>query len=334
MRTRWTIRLALSAAATREAALVSGRDPGFRERALDLADLEASSRAEVLDALDGIGWTEWSDALPTVRDLPLITYSAATPLDAMRLALAMERERLQGEADEWVARWSAEPTLVQHWRGRGETYARIACVSDGVRASITETLRRTAATEATYRAEDDAAHAAGLYGPHCDHSCLECRRIRSAQEDARRETKEAARLAARQAEALECATWAEQLGSERLRLGLAAGQDMRRTYRDERLDLERPGWAWESTICGADTGEVHDPALASLHALRDARAIDVTARLAWWTVGSDEGQHVSECDCETTDDYGETGYIKRPGRPILIGAFLGRMIVREIGVQE
>ncbi len=76
----------------------------------------------------------------------------------------------------------------------------------------------------------------------------------------------------------EIIAWIRQHGSERLRLALDLGELPRSLaiYRDERLALERPGWAW---LGEARTRERRNASLAELRALADERAADGGAEL-------------------------------------------------------
>jgi len=120
--------------------------------------------------------------------------------------------------------------------------------------------------------------------------------------------------------------WVRQHGSERLKLGLAAGllDSLLSVYRDERLALERPGWHWESDEQGVEV--LHDPRQpteAALRALIEAQRTDPGAHLQWshtahtWDCAT---QRDEDCDCDR-----ETG-----GREVLASTYLGRSILLDV----
>jgi hypothetical protein len=77
------------------------------------------------------------------------------------------------------------------------------------------------------------------------------------------------------------ARWAAEHGSAHLRAALDLGLDVDRTYRDERLALERPGWVWERQRGPARELDARDPSPEAVALLRLARALEPTARLVW-----------------------------------------------------
>lgn len=91
---------------------------------------------------------------------------------------------------------------------------------------------------------------------------------------ARRKAEEAARLAARD-------SWISEHGSERLRKALALGlaDSIWRSYREERLALERPGWRREGD--DEERGEVREPTSEALAALEEARKRWPQSGLVW-----------------------------------------------------
>lgn len=158
-------------------------------------------------------------------------------------------------------------------------------------------------------------------------AALPCRRaedLRSeafASEDARSveerdERQKAEREAAKERERL---AWIEAHGSPRLRALVREGIEYERVYRDERLAAERPGWMWESMLCGAAEA-AHGPSVTDEHlaALEAARQVEPAAQLRW--LG--DGDHTDGCDCAQ-------GEVVQ--RMILCAEeYLGRKIVREI----
>jgi len=127
------------------------------------------------------------------------------------------------------------------------------------------------------------------------------------------EAKCAAREAAKQ-EALQAqAKWIKARGSERLRRCLQEGIECSAAYRDERLDAERPGWAWDTI--GAD-GEARNPPEAAFGLLDSARQSAPDAKLGHLTIeaGADEDGY------ETLEEW--RGYVCKAeflGRPIAYG---------------
>ena len=84
--------------------------------------------------------------------------------------------------------------------------------------------------------------------------------------------------------------WIAARGSKRLKLAAKEDIECQAIYRDERLALERPGWAWAVDYRG-EYSEPRNPALEALESLEIARKSAPDAKLAYW-----------EADADTTDD--------------------------------
>jgi hypothetical protein len=122
-----------------------------------------------------------------------------------------------------------------------------------------------------------------------------------------------ARASRRDAHDAERAEWIEAHGSRRLKLLAGEGMGLAETYRDERLETERPGWRWACDVCGEAVG-LRDATEVSLDALVAARETVVGAELVWLRYD----------DCECTDCT-----VFRP-RAVLTAELLGHEIMREI----
>ncbi len=77
--------------------------------------------------------------------------------------------------------------------------------------------------------------------------------------------------------------WILVYGSERLKKCLSEGAECGALYRDERLALERPGWVWESHARGKGLPP-RNPSNEAFVLLEQARKIEPTAELVYWTV--------------------------------------------------
>ena len=69
--------------------------------------------------------------------------------------------------------------------------------------------------------------------------------------------------------------WVREHGSERLRKADELGLLHRceGIYRDERLALERPGWAWSLILGHSEDDDILNPTLEQLRALEAARKV-------------------------------------------------------------
>lgn len=86
----------------------------------------------------------------------------------------------------------------------------------------------------------------------------------------------------------ERAVWIAAHGSDRLKRMLAEGIECSKTYLDERLEVERPGWTWWAETDGTEYQADNPPAKA-FAMLDECRKVDPEARLILC-----EDQH--ECD--------------------------------------
>lgn len=113
--------------------------------------------------------------------------------------------------------------------------------------------------------------------------------------------------------------WIAEYGSERLQRLAEEEIEHNAVYLDERLALERPGWAWYRDIeCECDNPR--NPPLDAFDVLDAARKVDSEAELAWGYVDWDEDEEQDEYSDEERDQYKWTGYCAR-------AEFLGREIV-------
>lgn len=126
---------------------------------------------------------------------------------------------------------------------------------------------------------------------------------------------QAAKEAREVAERREHEEWIAQYGSQRLRSCVREGIEYQRVYRDERLALERPGWAWYDAVPGESRPPRNPPANA-FEMLERARALEPTARLQALVT---DHIHCAACDldCARTEDL---EYIAE-------AQFLGRTII-------
>ncbi len=77
--------------------------------------------------------------------------------------------------------------------------------------------------------------------------------------------------------------WILVYGSERLKLCLSEGAECGALYRDERLALERPDWAWESRARGKGLPP-RNPREEAFVLLEQARKTAPDAEMVYWTV--------------------------------------------------
>lgn len=125
----------------------------------------------------------------------------------------------------------------------------------------------------------------------CDERNLGIRIEEEAAEDRARmraEVAERAKVAAQAARLADAHAWIEAYGTPRLRRIVTEGllEESMRTYRDERLDVERPGWTWINE--GRDKGSEHldprNPSEEAFQILDRARVLVPDAalvRLRW-----------------------------------------------------
>jgi len=143
-------------------------------------------------------------------------------------------------------------------------------------------------------------------------------RARREAEKAEREAEKAEKEAVKVRFAEERDDWISDHGSERLRRCLAEGIECTAAYRDERLEVERPGWEWLDDTCyGLD--DPRNPPADAFELLDKARLCVPEAKLRYYVV-----YHECDEDCdhygEDTPEYEETGYVA-------VADFLGRRIV-------
>ena len=99
-------------------------------------------------------------------------------------------------------------------------------------------------------------------------------------------------------------SWAVSNGSERLKKAVRVGliANSMGVYRDERLDMERPGWQWWKGNGSPRRHMIVNPSEADLDALIEAQAVDADATLNFWPNNG----------------------------PIVVSEFLGRFIVKTV----
>lgn len=91
-----------------------------------------------------------------------------------------------------------------------------------------------------------------------------------------------------------------------------------KSYRDERLAAERPGWAWQGVTPGTPI-DVRNPSVAAFDLLDRARLSAPSAKLVTWNV---------ECACphhHASDE--EYDHEEHALTPAATDTFLGRAIV-------
>lgn len=175
----------------------------------------------------------------------------------------------------------------------------VALLDDWVRRSA-DAERRLAEAQTAERARKDAE--------------LRERRERDRQERERAE-------AARAAYAREREEWIKAHGSQRLKRLLAEGIGLDETYRAERLAQERPGFLWDSEVCGDFVG-IRDAGEEALAALDEARQVAPDAKLAWRRV---ENPRMHVCEMDEVEETPTCNAI--PGAAV-VAEFLGERIVR------
>lgn len=138
-----------------------------------------------------------------------------------------------------------------------------------------------------------------------DKSEDERKKIEQEKIKAEKEAKEAAEIAERD-------QWIQEHGSDRLRKALELGlmDSMLKSYREERLALDRPGWRFASEYDREDEEhEIREPSIAALDAL--ASLTRAVYKLVWLVDGPDNN--------------GDTW-----GREALVSDYLGQRIAFEI----
>jgi len=115
--------------------------------------------------------------------------------------------------------------------------------------------------------------------------------------------------------------WIEEHGSERLRRAATEGIEHGAIYRDERLELERPGWIWLDDVAG-DVDEARNPPGEAFAVLDAARKVEPQATLKYYRVI----RHYTDAQLDEVADDPDfepgdvTGYVAE-------AEFLGRTIV-------
>ena len=292
--------------AARKAALVrTGTDPGERVE-LALTDMSEADR-QVLAAAAYTEGGQLTIRAPGAQD---ITASAVVAYLRQRAAEEAEaQQRLEAEAQQRRQEAEAEAArllglpegawLERRYRMGGPWYVAAPAGTDHMAIPGYAARREAETVEARHRndAEYQAAEAKNAEGRH-----------KAAEEKAKK------------------LTWISDHGSERLRRLVAEGEGIRwgKVYRDERLTLERPGWAWKYEVCG-DIEDARGSSITEEHLRRldEARAVEPKAQLRW--LG--EGRHTSGCACPE-DDYGEPQVEQR----LILYAedYLGYPILREV----
>ena len=131
-------------------------------------------------------------------------------------------------------------------------------------------------------------------------------------------------------EAAERDAWIAAHGSERLReaVALGLGSAIQKSYRNERLHAERPGWRYASDRNGLDIEEqIVEPTIEWMAELRSTRINDPGASLVWLVE-----QHETDCEQECAD--GDRPQYCRCGayaEAALTTNFHGRRIVFGLG---
>lgn len=128
--------------------------------------------------------------------------------------------------------------------------------------------------------------------------------------------------AAEDAEATKQCIWISEHGSSRLQRLIAEDIECVSVYLEERLALERPGWAYDADVRG-EAAVPRNSKQAGLDLLDEARKTASDAKLAWWVIAH---QHDEDCDPEQgydcdkkTDWKGYACTAKFLGREIVFG---------------
>lgn len=111
--------------------------------------------------------------------------------------------------------------------------------------------------------------------------------------------------------------WVAAYGSDRLKRMVEEEIECQRTYLDERLLLERPGWRWVLEVDG-EAEEPRNPPESAFTILDAARAIDPEAVLQRWVVKHKHDENC--CAQDECDKYDSTAYVA-------VGEFLGRGVI-------
>lgn len=133
--------------------------------------------------------------------------------------------------------------------------------------------------------------------------------IRAAEAEAIRRLEAEEQRKARAAEADRQAevgrnAWIAEHGSTRLKRLLAEGIELENTYLDERIALERPGWAYQYDRRG-EANEARNARQTGLDLLDEARKTAPQAKLVWWTV---EHEHDDCGEYDECPKYDWKGY--------------------------
>ena len=91
--------------------------------------------------------------------------------------------------------------------------------------------------------------------------------------------------------------WIAEHGSARLKRLVVEGIEHDNVYLDERLAMERPGWAYEADRQG-EAKDVRNARQEGLDLLDEARKTDPAAKLVWWVI-----KHQHNADCREEDGY-------------------------------
>lgn len=273
----------------------------------DLGKLTDVQRAE-LGQMRGVG----EDPLPATDRLQVIEPTLEAIQEALQKRIiekakkaharseqdARERERMIKSVSEWADKAEADPDCMVKNRCIQVPWGRSAVPADSPLAARVAHLLTQAET---IRNEQEAAYKAG-------------------QEAA--ETERLARIAKYKTER---EAWIGKYGSRRLRLLLAEGMGLDKTYRQERMAAERPGWVSYQDLCGITTS-IRDASEEALEALLTARGAYPETQLVW----------LDACDTELDEYTGQhpcdynSSYPRHNSRAVLADTFLGDTIIHEV----
>jgi hypothetical protein len=171
-------------------------------------------------------------------------------------------------------------------------------------------------TLGAYRAEIERLGAIAADRTHENFAEKQRARQRLERKDAEKKQAEEEK---RKAYELSRADWIAQHGSMRLQALQEEGFPLDKTYRDERLVSECPGFDWFHAMCGGLRG-VRNPELDTIKTLRRFRKRfpEYNIRLHWLC----DSNHITGCTHDSGESF-QTG-------PVLCADFLGEIIVRRL----
>jgi hypothetical protein len=96
--------------------------------------------------------------------------------------------------------------------------------------------------------------------------------------------------------------WIAEHGSPRLQRLAAEEIECENVYLEERLALERPGWAYDSDVRG-EAKDTRNSKQEGLDLLDEARKIAPDAKLVWWVIEHVHNDTCDECGCDKETDW-------------------------------